>query len=99
MKIRIKTNDYRGFEEFPIVSIRYNLDEKGIPVDITIGATEDVLVRISEFAQIGYNIRNLIIDGFLDSDAELILAGATHEALYARLNYFNVVEAKRVIYI
>lgn len=98
MKIRIKTNDYRGFEEFPIASIRYNLDEEGIPVDIIIGATEDVLEHISEFAQIGYNVRHLIVDGFLDSDAELILAGATHEALYARLNHFNVVEAKRVIY-
>lgn len=98
MKIRIKTNDYRGFEEFPIVSIKYNLDEEGIPVDIAINATEDVLEHISEFAQIGYNVRNLILDGFLDSDVKLILAGATHEALYARLNHFNVVEAKRVIY-
>lgn len=45
MKIRIKTNDYRGFEEFPIASIRYNLDEEGIPIDITIGATEDAVEK------------------------------------------------------
>lgn len=98
MKIRIKTNDYRGFEEFPIVSIKYQLDEKGIPVDIAIGATEDVLEHISEFAQIGYNIRHLIVDGFLTGDVELIIKGASHEALYARLNHFNVVEASKVIY-
>ena len=98
MKIRIKTNDYRVFEEFPIVSIKYSLDENGVPVDIVIAANEETLEHISEFAQIGYNVRHLIVDGFLDSDAELILAGATHEALYARLNHFNVVEAKRVIY-
>jgi len=98
MKIRIKTNDYRVFEEFPIVSIKYQLDEEGIPVDITIGATEDVLEHISEFAQIGYNIRHLIVDGFLTGDEELILKGASHEALYARLNHFNVVEAREVIY-
>ena len=99
MKIRIKTNDYREFEEFPIVSIKYQLDENGVPIDITIAGTKDVLEHISEFAQIGYDVKNLVVDGFLDSDAELILAGATHAALYARLNHFNVVEAKRVIYI
>ena len=98
MKIRIKTNDYRGFEEFSIVSIKYQLDKNGVPVDIIIAGTEDVLEHISEFAQIGYNVRHLIVDGFLDSDAGLILAGATHEALYARLNHFNVVEASEVIY-
>lgn len=98
MKIRIKTNDYRGFEEFPIVSIKYSLDENGVPVDVIITGTEDVLEHISEFAQIGYNIRHLIVDGFLDSDVKLILAGATHEALYARLQHFNVLEANEVIY-
>lgn len=98
MKIRIKTNDYRKFEEFPIVSIKYELDENGVPVDIAIAANEETLEHISEFAQIGYNIRHLIVDGFLTGDEELIIKGATHEALYARLNHFNVVEAKKVIY-
>ena len=93
MKIRIKTNDYRGFEEFPIVSIKYQFDEEGIPIDIAITGTEEVLEHIAEFASVGWNIKELNWD-----DPLLIINGATHEALYARLQHFNVVEAKSVIY-
>ena len=94
MKIRIKTNDYRGFEEFPIVSIKYQLDENGMPVDIIIAGTEEVLEHIAEFASIGWNMKEL------DWGSNFILKdkGATHEALYARLQHFNVLEAKEVIY-
>lgn len=94
MKIRIKTNDYRGFEEFPIASIKYQLDENGVPVDIVVAGTEEILEHIAEFASIGWNIREL------DENDSIFLMekGATHEALYARLNHFNVVEASEVIY-
>ena len=94
MKIRIKTNDYRGFEDFPIVSIKYQLDENGVPVDIMITGTEEILENIAEFASIGWSIREL------DENDSVILRvkGATHEALYARLNHFNVAEASKVIY-
>lgn len=98
MKIRIKTNNYEGFEEFPIVCIKYQLDENGIPVDIVIAATEEVLEHISVFASIGYNIRELDTAPWSKDDLMLIIKGATHEALYARLNHFNVVEASEVIY-
>ena len=95
MKIRIKTNDYREFKEFPIISIKHELDENGVPVDIMIAGTEEVLEQIAEFASIGWNIREL------DENDSVILMmkGATHEALYARLNHFNVLEANKVVYI
>lgn len=94
MKLRIKTGDYREFEEFPIVCIKYQLDENGIPVDIVIAGTEQELEHIAEFASIGWNIREL------DENDSIFLMeeGATHEALYARLQHFNVLEAKVVIY-
>ena len=94
MKLRIKTNDYREFEEFPIVCIKYQLDENGIPVDIAIAGTEQALEQIAEFASIGCNIREL------DENDSIFLMekGATHEALYARLQHFNVLEAKNVIW-
>lgn len=91
MKIRVKTNDYREFEEFPVASVKYQLDESGVPVDIIIAGTEETLEHIAEFASIGWNIREL-------DDWDSSALGATHEALYARLQHFNVVEAKAVIY-
>ena len=94
MKIRIKTDDYRRFEEFPIVSIKYSLDENGVPVDIVIAGTEEVLEHIAEFASIGWNIRELDENDSIF----LMMKGATHEALYARLQHFNVVEYSEVIY-
>lgn len=95
MKIRIKTNDYRGFKEFPIISIKHELDENGMPVDIMIAGTEEVLEQIAEFSSIGWNIRELDEN----DSAILMMKGATHEALYARLNQFNVLEANKVLYL
>lgn len=95
MKIRIKTNDYREFEEFPIVSIKYDIDETGVPVDIVIRANEETLEHIAEFSSIGWNMKELD-----DYEREYTWAkGATHEALYARLNHFNVLEANKVLYL
>ena len=95
MKIRIKTNDYREFEDFSVVSIKYQLDENGVPVDIIITGTEEVLEHIAEFASIGWNIKELD-----DWGSNFILKdkGATHEALYARLQHFNVLEANEITY-
>ena len=95
MKIRIKTNDYREFEEFPIVSIRYDIDETGVPVDIVIRANEETLEHIAEFSNIGWNMKELD-----DYERKYTWAKeATHEALYARLNHFNVLEANKVLYL
>ena len=99
MKIKIKTNDYREFKEFPIVSLRHELDENGIPVDIVITGTEEILNAISEFAHIGCNIQELSTESWNSHNSSLlILKGATHEALYARLNSFEVLEATKIIY-
>lgn len=94
MKLRIKTNDYREFEEFPIVCIKYQLDENGIPVDIVIYGDENTLLDICEYSRLGFNIQPL------DSTYSYYenIQGATHEALYARLQPFDVLEAKNVIY-
>jgi hypothetical protein len=97
MKIKIKTNDYREFKEFSIVTLKHELDENGIPVDIVITGTEEVLNAISEFAHIGCNIQELSSEPW-NICPSLIIKGATHEALYARLNSFEVLEADKVIY-
>lgn len=96
MKIRISTNDYREFVEFPIVTISYELDGEGNPIDITIAATKEVLAKIATFSNIGWNMH--ILDDYTPQELSLINAGATHQALYARLNSFEVLEANHVSY-
>ena len=96
MKLKIKTGDYREYMEFPITSIQYEIDDNNIPVDIVISGTKEVLESIGEFAILGNNIRAL--DDNDSYDIVLILKGATHEGLYARLPEFTVLGAKKCIY-
>lgn len=93
MKIRIETDDYREFVEFPIAAIKYQIDEKG-PIDIEIYGTEEALNDICDFALIGCNMQEI--------DKEIqwrkSLWEATHECLIARLPKFTIIEADICFY-
>jgi hypothetical protein len=96
MKIRIKTGDWRQFEEFSITGIHYELDEHNCPVDIVIYGTEDVLDELSQYAILGYNSRPL--NDCFSEEIRMEALGATHTCLCARLPEFTVHGALRVIY-
>lgn len=81
--MKIKFNDGREYEVF---SVAYQLDENGIPVDIVIYGTKEVLEQIAEYASIGVNIQ------------ECDWVSDMPNALYARLQPFTVIEADRVQY-
>ena len=84
MKLKFKQYEYE------IVDICYSLDRWGEPVDIVVTADEDTLLNISEFAMLGCNIQESYR---ADKTGEPL-----HEALFARLLEFEVIEAKKVYY-
>ena len=77
-----------GFCEFEVAEVAYELDEFGKPVDISIVSDEETLIRISEFASIGCNIQETYRVGI----------GEVYEALFARLDDFEIVDAKHIYY-
>ena len=84
MKLKFKQYEYE------LVDICYSLDRCGDPIDIIVTADEDTLLNISEFAMIGYNIKESYK---VDKTGEPL-----HEALFARLLDFEVVGAKNIYY-
>ena len=93
--MKIKFNDGRECEVF---SVTYQLDENGIPVDIIIYGAKEVLEQIAEYASIGVNIQECDWDSALQSDMWMHYADHVHNALYARLQPFIVIEADKVQY-
>ena len=95
MKIRFYNNDlFDELDEYPIFSIHYFVVD-GQPVDITITGYEEVLEEIAALhGRLGFNIKELE-DGCLTfaqrACAETHMA--THEALYGRLDHFEIVDA------
>ena len=81
--MKIKFNDGMEYEVFYVT---YQLDENGIPIDIIIYGTKEVLEQIAEYASIGVNIQ------------ECDWVSDMPNALYARLQPFTVIEADRVQY-
>lgn len=84
MKLKFKQYEYE------IVDICYSLDRWGEPVDIVVTADENTLLNISEFAMLGCNIQESYR---ADKTGEPL-----HEALFARLLEFEVIEAKKIYY-
>ena len=95
MKIKFNAGYYLEEVEFEIVGINYECDERG-PIDIVIYGSEETLQKISEFAQCGSNIQEIGV--YYSRGLRMRGFGATHEALYARLPEFTVLEMNRVIY-
>ena len=93
--MKIRFNDGMEYEVF---SVAYQLDENGIPVDIVIYGTKEVLEQIAEYASIGVNIQECDWVSALQSDMWLHYSDHVCNALYARLQPFTVIEADRVQY-
>ena len=93
--MKIKFNDGREYEVF---SVTYQLDENGIPVDIIIYGTKEVLEQIAEYASISVNIQECDWVSAMQSDMWMYYADHVCNALYARLQPFTVIEADRVQY-
>ena len=93
--MKIKFNDGREYEVF---SVTYQLDENGIPVDIIIYGAKEVLEQIAEYASIGVNIQECDWVSAMQSDMWMHYADHVHNALYARLQPFTVIEADKVQY-
>ena len=94
--MKIKFNDGIEYEVFYVT---YQLDESGIPVDIMIYGTEEVLEQIAKYASIGVNIQECDWVSILQSGLWMHYADYIHTALYARLQPFTVIEADKVQYI
>lgn len=96
MKIQFK-NYWDEVDEYPIYSIHYTVLD-GKPIDIVIVGYEEVLQEIAEkHCILGFNIVSLddsasSILNFFEAERALKFH-ATHEALYGRLQDFEVVDA------
>ena len=76
--MKIKFNNGR---EYDVLSVSYESDEMGIPVDIIITGSKEVLLSIAdEQCLLGSNIQQ----DSLSSDASI------HKALYGRLREFTL---------
>lgn len=76
--MKIKFNDGR---EYDVLSVSYESDEMGIPVDIIITGSEEVLLSIAdEQGLLGFNIKQ----DSLSSGASIYIA------LYGRLREFTL---------
>ena len=75
--MKIKFNNGR---EYDVLAVSYESDEMGIPVDIIITGSKEVLLSIAdEQCLLGFNIQQ----DSLSSDASI------HKALYGRLREFT----------
>lgn len=92
MKLLIHKQNQWQTKPYDIISIKYQLDENNIPIDIRIStANKDTLISIGDNYAINWNIREI-------EDYEPKLKNATHEALFDRLPKFEVLEATTVEY-
>ena len=94
--MKIKFNDGMEYEVFYVT---YQLDKNGIPVDIIIYGTKEVLEQIAKYASIGVNIQECDWVSLLQSGLWMHYADYICNALYARLQPFTVIEADKVQYI
>ena len=101
--MKIKFNDGMEYEVFYVT---YQLDENGIPIDIIIYGTKEVLEQIAKYASIGVNIQecdwvSIMQSGLWMHYADYIcnVLYDIRTALYARLQSFTVIEAGKVQYI
>ena len=85
--MKIKFNDGMEYEVFYVT---YQLDKNGIPVDIIIYGTKEVLEQIAEYASIGVNIQEGDLFSAIQSGIGMHYADYIYEALYARLEPFTV---------
>lgn len=92
MIITIKTGDYRGYTEFSVAGVLYDVDSNNIPVDIVVYGNEETLQAIAEFACGEGNLREL--EEYYPIEKQMADLGATHACLYARMNEFKVREAE-----
>ncbi len=99
MKIRFYNNDLLDeLDEYPIFSIHYQVVD-GQPADIVISGYEEVLEEIAALhGRLGFNIKEFEDGGCLTFAQEECAKRhmVTHEALYGRLDHFEVVDAYNV---
>ena len=76
------------FCEFEVAEVAYNVDKFGKPVDISIVSDKDTLLAISEFASVGCNIQ----------ETYRVEMKKAYEALYARLDDFEIIDAEYAYY-
>ena len=70
-------------KDYDVLSVSYERDENGIPIDISIIGSEEVLQSIAEEqCTLGFNIHQYLSS----SDT------STYEALYGRLREFIVID-------
>ena len=93
--MKIEFNDGMEYEVF---SVTHQMDENDVPIDIVIYGTKEVLEQIAEYASIGVNIQECTWDRAMQSGMWMHYADHVHNALYARLQPFAVIEADRVQY-
>ena len=93
--MKIKFNDGMEYEVFYVT---YQLDENGIPVDIIIYGTKEVLEQIAKYASIGVNIQECDWVSANQSGMWMHYADRVCKALYARLEPFIVRFADKVQY-
>lgn len=99
MKIRFYNNQFTDeLDEYPIFSIHYQVVD-GQPIDITITGYEEMLEKIAALhGRLGFNIKEFDGEGCLTwaqrkyAEEHMV----THEALYGRLDSFEVVDAYNV---
>lgn len=93
--MKIKFNDGR---EYNVFSVTHQMDENDVPIDIVIYGTKEVLEQIAEYAFIGVNIQECDWDMAMQSGMWMHYADHVHNALYARLQPFTVIDADKVQY-
>lgn len=80
---------------FEIHHIEWLQETDGRKYDISICATEDVLLKIGEMAIIGWNIKELTWEGACNSsELNALTMGVTHAALYAQLPPFELEDCR-----
>lgn len=81
--------DYYG--KFDVYSVTYSIDEDGMPIDICIVASSDVIKELND--------NNLLGNYHLDSLTDPKTGKLYSESLSARLPNFQIIEADKAYFI